>query len=165
MLSFTRPRACQIRRVEERVKCSKLFHDWHAPIPGVIQATKAEHILRNDVYEHKHLHHWSRGRVTLLGDAAHAMTPNLGQGACQAIEDAVVLAGCLEAEHNIASALKLYERRRIKRTNSIAQLARRIGQVVQLENGLLSSLRDAVVKRMPTSVLLKSLMWILAYEA
>ena len=194
----------------------ELFHDWHDPIPRVIQATKEEHILRNDVYEHKHLRHWSRGRVALLGDAAHAMTPNLGQGACQAIEDAIVLAGCFEggwrggwregeqrggyrkAEQRAGAssigenvrlatraggsraggsragaspartfqdALRLYERRRSRRANRIAELARRVGQVVQLENGLMSGLRDAVVKRLPVNVLLRSLMWILAYEA
>lgn len=188
----------------------ELFHDWHDPILMVIQATKEEHILRNDVYEHKHLRHWSRGRVALLGDAAHAMTPNLGQGACQAIEDAVVLAGCLECgqrgewpegglrgsyregEQRVGTspigangrlairaggsmagaspartfqdALRLYERRRSRRANRIAGLARHVGEVVQLENGLLSGLRDAVVKRLPVNVLLRSLMWILAYE-
>ena len=186
----------------------ELFHDWHDPIPRVIQATKEECILRNDVYEHKHLRHWSRGRVALLGDAAHAMTPNLGQGACQAIEDAIVLAGCFEGgqrggaspigenlsvatkagvnraggsraggsraggsragaspARTFQDALRLYERRRSRRANRIAELARRVGQVVQLENGLMSGLRDAVVKRLPVNVLLRSLMWILAYEA
>ena len=64
----------------------ELFHDWHDPIPAVIEATAETDILRNDIYELKHLRQWSHGRITLLGDAAHAMTPNLGQGACQAIE-------------------------------------------------------------------------------
>jgi 2-polyprenyl-6-methoxyphenol hydroxylase-like FAD-dependent oxidoreductase len=148
-------------------KCEllELFHDWHDPIPRVIQATAEAHILRNDVYEHKHLRHWSRGRVTLLGDAAHAMTPNLGQGACQAIEDAVVLADCLEAERDIVAALKLYETRRVKRANSIGQLAGIIGRVVQWENPLASSVRNAIMKRVPESLLLHQLMWILAYEA
>lgn len=147
-------------------KCEvlELFNDWHDPIPRVIQATKEEHILRNDVYEQKHLHHWSRGRVTLLGDAAHAMTPNLGQGACQAIEDAVVLAASLETTSDVVSALKLYETLRIKRTNRIARLASVIGRVVQLENPLLSGIRDRIAKHIPENVLLKSLMWILEYE-
>src|SRR5579859_3729949 len=58
-----------------------LFGDWHDPVPAVIEATRDGDILRNDVYELPHLKRWSTGRVTLLGDAAHAMTPNLGQGA------------------------------------------------------------------------------------
>src|SRR5436190_18144231 len=96
----------------------ELFHDWHDPIPAVIEATAETDILRNDIYELKHLRHWSRGRVTLLGDAAHAMTPNLGQGACIAIEDGVVLASCLEVERDVVTALKLYETRRVKGANS-----------------------------------------------
>ncbi len=141
-----------------------LFHDWHDPIPAVIEATDDTHILRNDIYEHEHLLHWSRGRVTLLGDAAHAMTPNLGQGACQAIEDAVVLADSLSTKSNIVAALNLYEKRRRRRANTIGSMAHLIGQAVQIENGLLTISRNALIKRMPTSTLLKQLMWILDYH-
>ena len=141
------------------------FQDWHDPIPRVIEATSEAHILHNDVYEHEHLHHWCQGRVALLGDAAHAMTPNLGQGGCQAIEDAVVLAHCLQDEQDVVAALKLYEAQRVKRANSIGQLAGRIGRVVQWQNPLASGLRNAILQRIPTSVLIQQLLWILAYEA
>ena len=143
----------------------ELFHDWHDPIPAVIESTDETNILRNDVYESKHLHHWSAGRVALLGDAAHAMTPNLGQGGCLAIEDAVVLGECLKANPDIASALKSYEKRRIRRVNNIGTLANLIGRVVQIGNPTVCGIRDAVVKRVPNSLLLKSMMWILDYQA
>lgn len=148
-------------------KCEvlELFQDWHDPIPRVIQATTETHILRNDIYEHKHLRHWSRGRVTLLGDAAHAMTPNLGQGACQAIEDAVELAHCLKDECDIVAALKLYETRRVKRANNIGRLAGLIGRVVQVENPRVSHVRNEIMKHIPVNLLLACLMWILSYEA
>ena len=142
----------------------ELFHDWHDPIPAVIEATKETDMLRNDIYESELLPHWSRGRVMLLGDAAHTMTPNLGMGACQAIEDGVVLGACLEAERDIAAALKLYERRRVRRANSIARMARLVGQAVQLENPLVSNMRDAIMKRLPVSAQLKRLIWILDYK-
>src|SRR5260370_4100267 len=142
----------------------ELFHDWHDPIPAVIEATAETDILRNDIYESELLPHWSRGRVTLLGDAAHTMTPNLGMGACQAIEDGVVLGACLKAEADIAAALKLYERRRVRRANSIARMARLVGQAVQLENPLVSNMRDAIMKRLPVSTQLKRLIWILDYK-
>ena len=158
------PEGMQDKECGRKCEVLELFNDWHDPIPRVIQATKEEHILRNDVYEQKHLRHWSHGRVTLLGDAAHAMTPNLGQGACLAIEDAVVLATCLKTTSDVVSALKLYETLRIRRTYSIAQFARLMGWVVQLGNPLVSGIRDGIAKRIPEEVLSKSLMWILEYK-
>jgi FAD-dependent urate hydroxylase len=141
----------------------ELFHDWHDPIPAVIEATAEEDILRNPIYESKPLRHWSRGRVTLLGDAAHTMTPNLGQGACQAIEDAVELGKCLKSEPDIVAALKRYERRRVRRTNMITRLARLVGWVVQWENPMASRVRDALIKRTPLSLKVRMLMWIVDY--
>ena len=86
-----------------------LFAGWHAPVHTLVEATPEEAILRGDVFDRPPSSFWGRGRVTLLGDAAHPMTPNLGQGACQAIEDAVVLARCL-AERCDAGALRRYRR-------------------------------------------------------
>ena len=143
----------------------ELFHDWHDPIPAIIEATKETDILRNDIYESEPLRHWSHGRVTLLGDAAHTMTPNLGMGACQAIEDAAVLGACLTAEENIVAALKLYEKRRVRRANAIAFLARLLGQIVQVEHPGISNIRDAIMKKIPISTQLKRpVLWILDYE-
>jgi 2-polyprenyl-6-methoxyphenol hydroxylase-like FAD-dependent oxidoreductase len=68
-----------------------VFNEWVEPIPGLVAATDGEAILRNDMYDRPPARRWSGGRVTLVGDAAHPMTPNAGQGACQALEDAVAL--------------------------------------------------------------------------
>lgn len=142
----------------------ELFHDWHDPIPAVIEATAETDILRNDIYELQHLHQWSQGRVTLLGDAAHAMTPNLGQGACQAIEDAVVLADCLKDTTNVIAALQNYEKRRITRTYRTTRLAHFIGQAVQWENPILSVSRNIIIKNTPVSMAIKQFMWLLDYQ-
>jgi len=142
----------------------ELFHDWHDPIPVVIEATDDAHILRNDIYQTKPLHHWSRGRVTLLGDAAHAMTPNLGQGACQAIEDAVVLGDCLKAEPNVAAALSVYEKRRITRTKRVTWLSALMGPAVQMRNPVVAGVRNALVKDLPVGLFVQSIMWILDYH-
>ena len=91
----------------------KLFRGWHEPVEDLIEATDESAILRNDVYDRPALRRWSVGRVTLLGDAAHPMTPDMGQGACQAIEDAVVLADCLTRWSEVAEALRAYESLRI----------------------------------------------------
>ncbi|MFJ2672008.1 FAD-dependent oxidoreductase [Streptomyces sp. NPDC087525] len=78
---------------DERAELRRLFGGWHDPVPGIIEAADPAQVLRNDVHEMAvPLPAYHRGRVALLGDAAHAMQPTLGQGGNQAIEDAIVLA-------------------------------------------------------------------------
>jgi 2-polyprenyl-6-methoxyphenol hydroxylase-like FAD-dependent oxidoreductase len=158
------PEGVQEKPCGRKSEVLELFHDWHDPIPAVIEATDEKHILRNDIYQSPLLRHWSHGRVTLLGDAAHAMTPNLGQGACQAVEDAVVLADCLKAEQNVTSALQLYERRRLKRANRVAWLSGVMGPGVQIENPRLADIRDTLIRSIPASLLVQSFLWILDYN-
>jgi 2-polyprenyl-6-methoxyphenol hydroxylase-like FAD-dependent oxidoreductase len=128
------------------------FHGWHAPIEAVIAATEGEAILRNDIYDRPTLKHWGEGRVTLLGDAAHPMTPNLGQGACQAIEDAVVLARCIQEGPSMPEALRAYEARRIPRTTAVARQSRLTGWNGQRERRVECWLRDTLTKHMPPVV-------------
>jgi len=81
------------RHDDEAAELKRMFGGWHDPIPGLIGAISPDRVLHDDVYWiAEPLPAYHRGRVAILGDAAHAMTPHLGQGACQAIEDAVVLA-------------------------------------------------------------------------
>lgn len=150
---------------QKKQRMRDMVRGWHAPIEAVIEATDPSTIIRADVYELEQLPHWCQGRVTLLGDSAHAMSPNMGQGACQAIEDAVVLGSCLQEEHDIPSALRLYESMRIKRVQRVATQSRRIGQLAQLENPLACALRNALVKRWYTGLLSRELNWLLSYEA
>jgi 2-polyprenyl-6-methoxyphenol hydroxylase-like FAD-dependent oxidoreductase len=126
-----------------------LFRGWHRPIEDLIAAAQEESILRNDIYDIEPLPRFVRGRVALLGDAAHAMTPNLGQGACQAIEDSVVLAALVQSKGQIEAALAEYDRRRRARTRTIVLWARRLGRVAQLENPALCWLRDFGMKMSP----------------
>ena len=67
------------------------FGSWHDPIPALLEAADPDAVLRLDIYELPPLRSYAKGNVVLVGDAAHAMTPDLGQGGCQALEDAVVL--------------------------------------------------------------------------
>lgn len=141
------------------------FCGWHEPVEELIRATEEDAILRTDIYDREPLgERWGEGRVTLLGDAAHPMTPNLGQGACQAIEDAVVLAECLGAADNVEAALRLYEGLRAARTAAIVRRSRRVGRVGQVEHPLLCRLRDAALKALPERIQLKQLEAIAGYE-
>ena len=127
---------------ERNAEVRACFHDWHAPIPEVIEATESAAILRNDIVDRKPVKHWGQGRVTLLGDAAHPTTPNLGQGACQAIEDAVFVAAALRAADDIPAALRSYESQRLARTAFITNQSYFIGKICQWENPLACWLRN-----------------------
>src|SRR5262245_43918395 len=77
---------------------------------------------------------WGKGRVTLLGDAAHATTPNLGQGACQALEDAIILAHSLRGMASAEAGLRAYEARRRERVNFVIDQSRQVGKALPLSN-------------------------------
>ncbi len=128
------------------------FAAWPAPIPALIAATDEAAILRSDVYDASPLPRWGAGRVTFLGDAAHPMTPNLGQGACMAIEDAVVLAQCLAHRRDVIAGLRRYERVRMRRTAAVNWKLRTYGQVAQWTHPLARAVRDGILRSIPMAV-------------
>lgn len=151
--------------VGPKAKLLHRFGDWHRPIRELIEATDEGAISRTDIYDREPLgERWGEGRVTLLGDAAHPMTPNLGQGACQAVEDAVVLARCLHEGGATAEALRRYERLRYDRVAMIVRRSRRVGAVGQLENPLLCRLRDRMMAMIPPKAQLRQLEEIVGHE-
>ena len=125
------------------------FGDWAQPVPALIAATDQASILRNDMYDRPPVRRWSGGRVTLVGDAAHPMSPNQGQGACQALEDGVALGESVERTSNLTEAFELYERRRLPRANREVKMSRQGTRGVQLDNPLLCALRDGLMSLMP----------------
>lgn len=141
-----------------------LFKGWHEPIEDLIRSAENSTILRNDIYDRDPATVWGDGVVTLLGDAAHPMTPNLGQGACQAIEDAMELACCLADAARVDVGLKDYERKRIKRTGMMVLASRRLGMMAQLETPIFCRLRDLALQLIPSSVTYRGLSPVLGYE-
>ncbi|QEV16898.1 FAD-dependent monooxygenase [Streptomyces alboniger] len=130
---------------DEKAELLRRFADWHDPIPGLIAAVRPEAILRNDVrYLATPLAAFHRGRVALVGDAAHAMTPSLGQGGNQAIEDGVVLAHHAAPGGDLAAGLAAYSAARIPRTTEIVRRAARASRVTHLTSGPLIAMRDAL---------------------
>jgi 2-polyprenyl-6-methoxyphenol hydroxylase-like FAD-dependent oxidoreductase len=105
-------------------------------------------ILHDDLRELVH-RPWHRGRVVLLGDAAHAMTPNMGQGAAMALEDAAVLAELVAGAADPADALPAWSARRAPRVTWVQHQSRRIGRVAEARGRLACALRDAVARRVP----------------
>jgi len=123
-----------------KAELQRRFSEWHEPITAVLNATDESAILRNDVYYLEHLPRWTNGRIVLLGDAAHATTPGVGQGAAQAIEDAVVLAAQLAHENDLADALGRYESIRKPRAESVQKISRRADKAAQLAVGCINSI-------------------------
>ncbi|WP_129311408.1 FAD-dependent monooxygenase [Streptomyces sp. L2] len=128
------------------------FGRWHDPVPALLDATRPEQVLHHDVHElATPLPSFTSDRIALLGDAAHAMTPNLGQGACQALEDAATLAAALSTEPSVAAALARYDSERRPRAQAVARAARLAGRMgQQLSHPLAVALRDTALRLAPS---------------
>lgn len=105
------------------------FEDWHPAVRALIDQTVDEQCFRWALLVRDPLGAWSRGRVTLLGDAAHPMVPYLGQGANMAIEDGWVLAHCLSRAGDVAQGLRAYEQARLERTARVQAAAWQQGEL------------------------------------
>jgi 2-polyprenyl-6-methoxyphenol hydroxylase-like FAD-dependent oxidoreductase len=126
-----------------------VFRTAHAPIPELIAATDEADLLRSDLQDRLPLERWGEGRVTLLGDAAHPMMPNLGQGACSAIEDGGVLASVLDASEDLEQGLRRYEARRRERVSRLQKLSWLFGVVGQWESPLAVWMREQSIRLTP----------------
>jgi 2-polyprenyl-6-methoxyphenol hydroxylase-like FAD-dependent oxidoreductase len=146
----------------ELAELRRRFHAWHDPIPELLATAEEESVLRHDIYDLPPLKSYVSGRTALIGDAAHAMTPDLGQGANQALEDAITLAACLAAQP-IDQALMSYDLARRPRSQMIAARSRRIGQISQWNKG--TGLRNALIRATPQSALLRSQHPVLTWNA
>ena len=104
---------------ETKARVLSEIADWAEPIKAIVEATEAERILEGPICDRPPLKTWSEGRVVLLGDAAHPMSPAMGQGANTTFEDACVLAGCLAHSSSIEAAFTNYEKERVDRLEII----------------------------------------------
>ncbi|MFJ1793031.1 FAD-dependent monooxygenase [Kitasatospora griseola] len=146
---------------DEHAEMRRRYGSWCAPLPELLRGTDAARVLRHDVWALTDpLPAFHRGRVALLGDAAHAMSPFQGQGACQAVEDAVVLAAALPAPHESSdptTALDAYSAARLPRTSRIVAGSHTVGRLVAVRSRPGALLRDGVLAfagRLPDRVLL-----------
>lgn len=153
---------------EERKRHTLMkLQNWYSPVPSVIEATLPEDILTHSIYDLAPLSQWSNGRVTLLGDAAHPMLPNLGQGGAQAMEDAVVLAHLLKNKPsgaNLTEALKAFEKERIPRIRQIVRQSRLMGRLMQLESPLALTIRNTAFRVAADKLFISRLHPVIGYE-
>lgn len=136
------------------------FHTWHEPVPALLDATRPDAVLHHDVNELRTpLPSYTAGRIALLGDAAHAMTPHLGQGACQALEDAVTLTAALATGPTVQAALARYDTERRPRSQAVARAARQAGRMGhQLSHPLAVTVRNTAMRLTPSRVSIRMIL-------
>jgi 2-polyprenyl-6-methoxyphenol hydroxylase-like FAD-dependent oxidoreductase len=132
-----------------RTYLQERFANMPPPVPALLAATDEDAIDRMRIYGESPVSRWGTGRFTLLGDAAHPLTTVLGQGAGQALEDAMVLADCLSAGPDLVSGLRTYERRRQDRTGSVIKLISTLSSAASEETAMRTWIRDQIlIKRL-----------------
>ncbi len=138
---------------------------WAEPVSSILAATVESDVLRNDLYDRDYARSWARGSVVLVGDAAHPMRPHLGQGGCQAIEDAAVLADFLGLGPDPTTAFRRFEAFRRPRIRALVRESRMIGDIVNLRPAVLSTVASRATVLIPEALVTRHLAGIAARSA
>ncbi len=138
---------------------------WPEPIPSVLAATNPDDVLRNDLYDREPARHWARGAVVLVGDAAHPMRPHLGQGGCQGLEDAAILAAFVERTSDLPTAFARFATFRRPRIRSLVRESALLGRVINLRPALLSAIASRATALVPEALFVRHLAAVAARSA
>ncbi len=138
--------------LDHEINLETYFSDFHPDLRHILSATKKEQIFRTDIMDLEPLVSWHKGSVCLLGDAAHATTPNMGQGACQAIEDAYVLGKLIDRGLSMPEIFSAYEKIRKPKALKIVQTSWALGQMAHWENPLACWFRNLLFTITPKSI-------------
>jgi len=141
------------------------YQSWAEPIPALLAATNPTDVLRNDLYDRDEAREWARGRIVLVGDAAHPMRPHLGQGGCQGLEDAAILAHCVGTSGDLATAFARFVRARRPRVTGLARESKLIGQVVNVRPAFLGAAAMRTSSLVPEALLTRHLASVAARSA
>ena len=138
-------------RGEDQIKdyFLKLFRGWANPVLEMIAEAIPDQLFWTSIADRPCAPRWSDGRVTLLGDAAHPFTPDLGLGGALAIEDAEELQRCLDADDDIVSALRTYESRRFAKAGAVGVKSRFTGNMAQWSNPVMVAARTTLFVACP----------------
>lgn len=148
---------------DNQAELHRRFAHWHHPIPTILNTITNPEILQHDIYRLPALPTYTTARAVLLGDAAHAMTPDLGQGAATALEDAVDLADAVDGDIN--HGLRLYNHRRRPRTQSIARRSTTFGTFAQASGPLTAPLRNTATRLLPERLFQRSTQSMLTWRS
>jgi 2-polyprenyl-6-methoxyphenol hydroxylase-like FAD-dependent oxidoreductase len=131
--------------------------NFDAQFHAIAGATPPERMRLDELFERRPLAQWGSGPVTLLGDAAHPMLPHTGQGAAQALEDAVGLGRIMRNAVDPIAALRRYEQVRSRRTRRIAGSGPLIAGVTTTRNRFIAAVRNSVIRLAPSRALATAL--------
>ena len=134
----------------------RAFAGWHEPIAAVLASTPPSERSYLELRDLPPLPRWHRDRHVLVGDAAHAMTPNMGQGAAQALLDVAALTSELAAKPQ-AEAFRAYERARKRSAERVVRQSRAIGRVAQTANPIAARLRDTLARHTPAALMARQM--------
>jgi 2-polyprenyl-6-methoxyphenol hydroxylase-like FAD-dependent oxidoreductase len=151
-MTFDAPAGATSSASESKAHAETLFHAHFPQWIGLLRETRTDDILRTDLSDLKPLAHWSSGRIGLIGDAAHATTPNLGQGGAMAVEDALTLADAFQNLGLDPAAWNHFEQVRRKKVEWTVSTSWSIGKICHLGNPLLRFLRNTALRKTPDSV-------------
>jgi 2-polyprenyl-6-methoxyphenol hydroxylase-like FAD-dependent oxidoreductase len=136
---------------DEKVALVDLFHAFHSDILRIIDASPRENTFFSKIIDLKPIDKWQDRGVCLIGDAAHATTPNMGQGACQAVEDAYAIGRLLQSGRPIEQVFAEYEGLRMNKAHGIVNTSWTMGKLAHVENGLGIWLRNGLMRILPKS--------------
>jgi 2-polyprenyl-6-methoxyphenol hydroxylase-like FAD-dependent oxidoreductase len=151
-MTFEAPAGETSSASDRRTHAETLFRNHFPQWSALLEQTRMEDILRTDLSDLKPLTRWSVGRIGLIGDAAHATTPNLGQGGAMAVEDALALADAFEHHGLTPAAWTHFEQLRRKKVEWIVSTSWSIGKICHLGNPLFRFLRNTALRKTPASV-------------
>lgn len=134
------------------IDLSQRFSNFNPIVAQIIKETPKNKIIEAELSDLEILKTWHKGKVCLMGDAAHATTPNMGQGANQAIESAWVLADCLTRETDPKVAFEAYQKIRQAKANEIVKTSWQIGKIAHIKNPIMVALRNAAIRMTPDFV-------------
>lgn len=139
----------------QNIDLVNFYSDFHPLFSEIIKSTPKENLITNEMLDLKPISTWYKNNICLLGDSAHATTPNLGQGACQAIESSMVLANCLAKYKSAEQAFKEFQAIRKNKATDIVNSSWQIGKLAHLENSFLIKLRNFVLSKTPKKMAAK----------
>ncbi|WP_103072178.1 FAD-dependent monooxygenase [Aquimarina sediminis] len=131
-----------------KIKLEKMFSGFDPMVNGIINDTPSDQIIRTDLYDLELLNAWNTEHICLIGDAAHSMTPDLGQGGAQAIEDAFYLANILQKQKDTQKAFQMFFETRKKKVQKLVKQSR-ITSKIAITNPVGEKIRNFVLRNTP----------------